>query len=142
MTDPCVWAALFSGLPSDVTCLNRVVQGLLVHGDQLERYGDDPGAFGTGSRTTLPIRQRLAALLERDARSLDEGRVPTQREIGTCRDFALMLCALLRASGTAARVRCGFASYFEEAWEDHWVCEYWNRNEDRWCLSDAQLDDV
>jgi hypothetical protein len=44
--------------------------------------------------------------------------------------------------GTPARLRCGFASYFGEAWEDHWVCEYWNSNEGRWCLTDAQIDDV
>ena len=104
--------------------------------------GEGPGAFGPVSRTTLPVQQRLTALLERDGRKLDEIRMPTQREIGICRDFALMVCALLRATGTAARLRCGFASYLGGAWEDHWVCEYWNSREDRWCLSDAQLDEV
>ena len=142
MTEPATLASSFTGLPPDVAYLNRVVQGLLVHCEFLGQYGDDPGAFGPVSRTTLPVKQRLAVLLERDGRQLDEIRMPTQRVIGTCRDFALMVCALLRSTGTAARLRCGFASYLGEAWEDHWVCEYWNSREDRWCLSDAQLDEV
>jgi hypothetical protein len=142
MTEPAALASLFTRLPPDVAGLNRVVQGLLVHCDLLEKYGDDPGAFGQVNRTTLPVKQRLEALLERDGRELNEVRMPTQREVGTCRDFALMVCAFLRATGTAARLRCGFASYFGEAWEDHWVCEYWNSREGRWCLTDAQLDEV
>jgi hypothetical protein len=44
-----------------------------------------------------------------------------RKAVGQRRDFALMMCAFLRAKGTAARVRCGFASYFGEGWEDHWV---------------------
>ncbi len=36
----------------------------------------------------------------------------------------------------------GFAAYFGDGWEDHWVCEYWDSQETRWRLSDAQLDGV
>ena len=142
MTEPAAVALSFKRSSPDVAYLNRVVQGLLIHGEWLERYGHDLSAFGPIGRSTLPVKQRLAVLLERDGRKLDEVRSPTQRAVGTCRDFALMLCAFLRATGTAARLRCGFASYFGEAWEDHWVCEYWNSREGRWCLSDAQLDEV
>lgn len=140
MTDPASLAALVEGLPDEITALNRVVQGLMVHCAWLKQYGDS-SAFGNVSRTTLPVKKRLAALVRRDGREL-KSRIPTQREVGTCRDFALMMCAFLRAKGTAARVRCGFAAYFGEGWEDHWVCEYWNSREARWCLSDAQLDEV
>jgi hypothetical protein len=141
MTDPGAPAAMFTRLPSDVTGLNRMVQGLLIHSELLGKYGE-PNAFGPVSRTTFPVQQRLTILLERDGRDLNEVRIPTQRGIGTCRDFALMLCAFLREKGTAARLRCGFAAYLGEAWEDHWVCEYWNSVKGRWCLSDAQLDEV
>lgn len=140
MTDPAGFAALVAGLPDEIAALNRVVQGLIVHCAWLQHYGGS-GAFGVVSRTTLPVEERLAALVGRDGREL-ESRMPTQREVGTCRDFALMMCAFLRAKGTAARLRCGFASYFGEDWEDHWVCEYWNSREARWCLSDAQLDET
>lgn len=142
MTEPGERSSAFEVLPRDVASLNRVVQGLLVHCAWLGSYGEDPAAFGPASRATLPVAQRLAVLLEGDASGLTRSRPPVRREIGTCRDFALLLCSFLRAAGTAARIRCGFASYFAETWEDHWVCEYWNGNENRWCLSDAQLDGV
>lgn len=142
MTEPAALAPLVGRLPSDVIELNRVVQGLIIHCDWLGMHDHEPGAFGPISRTTLPVKERLAGLLARDGRELDAVRMPTQREIGTCRDFALMACAFLREKGTAARLRCGFACYFGDAWEDHWVCEYWNSREGRWCLSDAQLDEA
>ena len=62
--------------------------------------------------------------------------------MGTCRDFALMLCGLLRHRGVPARIRCGFAAYFTTPWEDHWVCEYWHAAHQAWRLCDAQLDPV
>lgn len=140
MTDPGPLSAWLAGLPPDAASLSRVIQGLIVHDAWLDAYDLDPTAIGPVSRATLPVGERLAALLAQDGRELDRARVPAARAIGTCRDFALMLCACLRTHGTAARVRCGFAAYFTETWEDHWVCEYWNSGENRWCLADAQLD--
>lgn len=140
-TDPASFAPLIAELPDEIASLNRVVQGLLVHCAWLEQHSDNSGAFRTLSRTTLPIRDRLMATVRHGGHKL-ESRTPTEREVGTCRDFALMICAFLRAKGTPARVRCGFAAYFGEGWEDHWVCEYWNSRKDRWCLDDAQLDEL
>lgn len=41
-----------------------------------------------------------------------------------------------------ARARCGFAKYFDPGkYEDHWVCEYWKADEQRWVMVDPQLDD-
>ena len=142
MTDPLNLGPQFAKLPADVSVLNQVIQGLLVHCAWLGSYGSDPGAFGSVSRTTLPVGERLTALIERDGLVFHEARPPTQRAVGTCRDFALTLCAILRSKGTPARLRCGFASYFGDGWEDHWVCEYWDSQQDRWCLSDPQLDPV
>ena len=129
-------------LPDGVGALNRVVQGVIIHTDWLHAYGVDSSRFERVSRDTLPIAERLALVLDADGRELAAGRVPEQRSVGTCRDFALMLCALLRSKGTAARVRCGFADYFTDGWEDHWVCEYWDRESQCWRYSDAQLDAV
>src|SRR5258708_29652118 len=53
MTEPGELIALFTRLPSDVAGLNRVVQGLLVHGEQLEKYGDNPATFWPISSATL-----------------------------------------------------------------------------------------
>jgi hypothetical protein len=53
-----------------------------------------------------------------------------------------MLCSFLRCKGVPARVRCGFAAYFGSAWEDHWVCEYWNGKTGAWRVSDPQIDQM
>ncbi|GGV74334.1 hypothetical protein [Streptomyces massasporeus] len=55
------------------------------------------------------------------------------------RDFSLLLCSLLRATGTPARLRCGFATYLADGWyEDHWVTEYLAPDGVR-RLADAQI---
>jgi hypothetical protein len=61
--------------------------------------------------------------------------------VGNCRDFSVMLTTILRHQGVPARARCGFGRYFlPDHYEDHWVAEYWNADEGRWILVDAQMD--
>jgi hypothetical protein len=142
MSDPGDHAANFAALPADIAELNRIVQSLFVHADWLVAYGLDANLSRAVSRDTLPVAQRLTRILKHDARPLQVSRSPDRREIGTCRDMALMLCSMLRGKGIAARPRCGFASYFNENWEDHWVCEYWDSSARMWRLSDPQLDEI
>ncbi len=138
MSDPGFYASHLDQLPDDLGGLARIVQGLLIHADWIGAYGVDAGSLAPPSRQTLATEARMQQILAADGRKLDETRAPHNRMVGTCRDYALMLCALLRHRGTGARVRCGFASYFRPGWEDHWVCEYHARG--RWHLADAQLD--
>jgi hypothetical protein len=85
----------------------------------------------------------LRQLALADPRPLTVQRPPGARAAGTCRDFALMLCGLLRHQGIPARVRCGFAAYFSKGpWEDHWICESRLPGERRWRRIDPQLDGV
>jgi hypothetical protein len=142
MSDPGRHEAAMAELPSTVSALNRVVQGVLIHSDWLSAYGVDESRFAGVSRETLPIAARLALIFENDAGALVTRRPPALRSVGTCRDFALMLCAILRSKGIPARLRCGFADYLGDGWEDHWVCEYRDRETQSWRLSDAQLDEV
>lgn len=142
MSDVGRHTAALAELPSSVSALNGVVQGVIIHTDLLSAYGVDESRFDRISRETLPVAERLALILDNDARALTVRRAPARRTVGTCRDFALMLCAFLRSKRTPARVRCGFANYLGDGWEDHWVCEYWDEANQRWHLSDAQLDDV
>jgi len=139
LSDPGSLAYLFDDLPRDVGALCAVVQGLLLHdhwGGVL--YGPPPRGFDGASRRTLPVAERLAAVLARDPMPLSVARLPERREIGTCRDFALLLVSLLRYQGTPAGVRYGFADYFAGPWEDHWVAEY--RRGGDWAFADPQLD--
>jgi hypothetical protein len=129
-------------MPSSVGALNAAVQGIIIHTEWLGAYGVKESDFASVSRDTLPVADRFALVLRDDARPLVVRRSPEKRTVGTCRDFALVLCGLLRSKGVSARLRCGFANYFNDGWEDHWVCEYWDRKRQSWHLNDAQLDDI
>ncbi len=141
MTDPGDKASRFDGLPAGIDSLCRAIQGVLVHSDWMAAYGlPEPGP---SARETLPLSQRLLLIAGADSRPLAIARPSGTRSVGTCRDYALMLCAMLRHRHIPARVRCGFAAYFDRGrWEDHWICEYWRPAEHRWCRVDAQLDEI
>ena len=140
MSDPGGQTAALSALPSELSHLLEVLQGLLLHVDELRLYGLSPCRPAALSRETLPVAERLRRLLESNPAALAMQRPPAERAPATCRDFALLLTACLREQGRAARVRCGFADYFAPGrYEDHWVCEYWDEG-GGWCLADAQLD--
>jgi hypothetical protein len=57
----------------------------------------------------------------------------------TCRGEAILLAAILKAKGYAARVRSGFAPYikYDGVAYDHWITEYYDEYKDRWVLVDA-----
>lgn len=143
MTDPYGHAERMRVLPSDISTLCRIVGHLLIHSDWLTEYGLADCDFESVSRETLPASVRLSNIARADPRSLLLAREPRARSVGTCRDYAVMLCSILRNQGSIARVRCGFASYFVPGrWEDHWVCERWIPDERRWARADAQMDAV
>lgn len=134
-------AALFGELPQDLAGLAAVAQGLLIHEAVASAYGVTLSDEG---RETLHIRS-LEGLLDRvvaaDDRPFDVARTPDARTAGNCRHFTVLFVGMARAHGVPARARCGFADYFQAGWYgDHWVAEYWNADEQRWCLVDAQLD--
>jgi hypothetical protein len=141
MSDPREFAHSLKRKASNVKDALNFVQGQLIHCDWLESYGRGGRDTSTSSRFTLPVHDRLKRL---NPAGLDliQSHPISIREVGTCRDYALLMCAMLRAGGWAARVRCGFASYFSSGWEDHWVCEYLDLASGQWLLADAQLDDV
>ena len=85
-----------------------------------------------------PADRIAAILLELDPAPLDTGRPPDRRVVGTCRHFAVLSCALLRRRGIPARVRCGFATYFQPGRGlDHWITEY--RRDGRWVRMDTEV---
>jgi Transglutaminase-like superfamily len=131
-TDPRRFAADLDPLPAEPAMLAEIVGGLVLH----------PFFVSPGSRNAeaalRSVPEMLAALLERDPRPLGQARPPENRVFGTCRNYALLACAILRQHGVPARLRVGFADYFTPGFsEDHWVCEY--RDADDWRLLDAEL---
>ena len=144
MTEPDEAGALIEPLPNDAAALTRVIQGLGIY-DVVARdfYGFAAPETRLSEIHLRPIAERLARVMELDDRPLDIARDPDRRALQRCNSFALMLVAMLRAKGVAARSRCGFATYFNPPnFEDHWVCEYWDARNRRWRLADPQIDDV
>lgn len=143
MSDPGEYAQLFRALPADVSALVRALQGLMVHIFWAESYGLQLSDARKSEVQIRPVRRKVQRLLEIDARPLADARPPELRLVGNCRDFSLMLAAMLKTQGIPARARCGFGTYFIPGhYEDHWMTEYWNALEARWVQVDAQLDDL
>jgi transglutaminase-like putative cysteine protease len=98
--------ALFEALPPDVAGLCRTVQDLLIHDHSgLHLYGPPPASFHQASRETVPVSRRIDKIMAAHGQPITDARSPFERTVGTCRDFFLMLCAMLRQQGIAARVR-------------------------------------
>lgn len=141
ITDPVEHAILFDGLPTDIPSLCRVVQGLIIHRDFGPLYGVDLSDQRKQDVELRHVSKMLGRIRELDDRPLTEPRPYEKRVVGTCRDFTTLTCSMLRHHGVPARARCGFGAYFNpQSLEDHWVVEYWNADEARWQLVDAQID--
>lgn len=133
---------LVEALPRDVAPLAGIVQGLVIHEHIAPAYGVTLSDEDRGSVHIRPAERLLERIVARDDRPLDVAREPAERLAGNCRHFTVLMVAALRAHGTPARARCGFGAYFGTGtFEDHWVCEYWHAEQQRWILVDAQIDE-
>ena len=129
---------LVHGLPGDAGALGAIVRGLLVHNFVAKIRRMQFSGERMSHMQTVGAEAILDNVISLDPRPLDVERPAERRMVGFCYHFALLHCALLRATGTPARVRCGFAAYFEaRRWIDHWVVEYWDGG--GWRLTDPQI---
>ncbi|MCX5600736.1 transglutaminase domain-containing protein [Streptomyces phaeochromogenes] len=138
--------AVPADLPADPRELAALVRNLLIHREEGGHFGYAmPEERRREDAEARYVSEILRILRERSRAPLTEHRELGERFAGTCRDFALLMCAFLRATGTPARVRCGFATYFEDGSSpvthgDHWVTEY-RLPDGSWRLADAQVAD-
>jgi hypothetical protein len=143
MTAPGPYAPLLDALPTELPALVRALQGVMLHIFWAERYGVTLSDERKAEVNLRRVDRQLARIVELDDRPLTEARPHERKLVGNCRDFSVMLAAVLRHQGMPARARCGFGAYFTPGrYEDHWVCEYWNADRGRWVLVDAQLDEL
>jgi len=143
MTAPGTYQPLLADLPCGIAALAGVAHGLLIHEHIAGAYGVTLAGERRASVHVRPVAGLLGRMMAEDSRPLTVAREPAGRLPGNCRHFTLLAVAMLRAQGTPARARCGFGGYFGSgAFEDHWVCEYWDEAAQRWKLADAQIDDV
>jgi hypothetical protein len=130
-SDPGRHAAGLAALPVDPAVLTEIVGGVILH----PLHAAAKGSAEPELRRVVDI---IDAVLAKDGRPLSQTRETGRRVLGTCRNYALLACAILRQHGLPARLRVGFADYFTPGFaEDHWVCEYHDGN--AWHLLDAEL---
>jgi hypothetical protein len=143
MSDPGTYASLFDNLPTSISELVKLVQGITIHVFWAERYGLKDPPERMDELQLRSMQHRLARTIELDPRPLSEPRPIDKKLLGNCHDHSLLLASLLRHQGVPARARCGFGTYFmPDHFEDHWVTEYWEQEQSRWVLVDAQLDEL
>ena len=153
-SDPGRYAHLYDGLPEDIPSLCGVVQQTLLHMFWIgeETYGlTHRDLKGAGRKLCVEfslstMAERLASIVALDTHPLSEPRDVHHRSVGCCRDYALMLCSILRHRRIPARVRTGVALYFVapegRLIEDHYITEYWNDATQQWRLVDPQIDEI
>jgi hypothetical protein len=131
-------------LPADVGELVRVIQHLVVYDAVAPSfYGYRIPKDRQAEIHISTVEHMLDRLFELDSRPLTSPRPIQRRLVGRCHHFMWLLIAALRTRFVPARARCGFGSYFNPPYfEDHWVCEYWNKATARWMLVDTQFDEV
>lgn len=151
-TYPGLYTEYLKTLPDDVQEI-----GLLLRKNFIHRTTLAAGNVGTnadlkyGDMTKLPWWRQaeddnlptaaamLAEFFRRDPKGLTMERNVEDKLVLTCRYVSILMVAILKTKGIPARVRSGFAGYFEgakDAW-DHWITQYWKESEQRWVTIDV-----
>lgn len=144
ITNPRQFIDKYEGLPAAPMELLKIVQGLVIHGDQGKLYNTTFSKRQTDEELLRTVPQMLEKLFQIDPSPLSDARPANLRLIGMCRDYSLLLLSFLRHKGIPARLRVGFANYFQSElmYEDHWLIEYYDEEILRWVRVDAQLDEI
>ncbi|MEE4541775.1 transglutaminase-like domain-containing protein [Streptomyces sp. V4-01] len=144
VSDPGELAGWYAELPRDAGQLARTVRDLLIH--RMEGGFSDapiPEERMRDDAETRYVDDILRLVTARDGRPLGCRRDFGDRFVGICRDFTLLHVSMLRHLGVPARMRSGFADYFDATgfhW-DHVVTEFWDEERGAWRLADPQLAD-
>ncbi|MFE7764731.1 transglutaminase domain-containing protein [Streptomyces sp. NPDC057438] len=128
---------LVESLPDDPVGICAVAQGLVVQ--PADAVVSGVGEARLAERNIRSVSELIATLIALDPAPLRQARAPETRVIGTCRHFATLACAFLRAKGIPARARCGFGTYFlDGCGVDHWITEYRDVDRRRWVRVDTE----
>ncbi|MBA3532569.1 MAG: transglutaminase domain-containing protein [Ardenticatenales bacterium] len=147
VTEPHHHRALLAALPSDPVALCHIQQGLVIHLGLGHLYGWPVPPERMKTAELRGVAAMLTEIQALDSQPLHSPRPPERRLVGQCRVSAVLFCAMLRTHGIPACVRVGFANFHGwglnggNTW-DHWVCDYWNEQAQRWILIDPEQDDV
>lgn len=155
ISDPRKFTKFYDDLPDSISELCEIVQNVFSHIFWIQKDSNyeftpkdivEKGRNPNKELNLRTIEEKLELYFSINDTPLTKSREKIDRVVGNCRDFSLMLVSMLRHKGIPARVRSGAARYFYplelERYEDHYICEYWNEEDNRWVMVDPQLDDL
>lgn len=140
-TDPGAFTSLWDKVEPTIPAMKAAIQPLLFHYRAHGGFSENGIAADRIVEVDLRYADAMLSCIQ-EASPFEPGadRIPAQRMVGCCRDWALLFVSLARHHGFAARSRVGFANYFADGWWiDHTIAELWDDSEQRWRLIDAEL---
>ena len=153
-TNPACYKYYFLSLPHDIPELGKLVCSQVIHRITLREgntnanknlvYGDIQKFPWHRMRCEDDILLTAAAmtaeLFRLDNRGFTLERQVENKIVVTCRYVSVLMTAILKAKGIPCRSRSGFAPYFNEGLSfDHWINQYWSRQDSRWINFDADF---
>lgn len=140
MTDPRNFSYLFHDIPKDVCFIKALLQDIILHfwdGKMHDYSIPFKRVFDIETRYVEKMLEKIIAL---DNSSLKNFRHLDRRIVGSCRDYAVLFCSILRYHGIPVRTRVAFSAYyFKEYNHDEVVLEYWNKDKNKWCVIDPRV---
>lgn len=143
-------------LPDDVGDIGLLVRKSLIHRMTLKNGNTGSNSdLRYGDMTEVPWYRQpeddifptavamLGELYRRDGRGLTLDRKTDAKLILTCRFTSILMACLLKTKGIPARVRSGFAPYFQveglpgSTSDDHWINQYWSEKDKKWITIDV-----
>lgn len=152
-TYPGLYESYLRSLPDDVRKIGALVRNQLIHRTSLhdENTKIIPGLIYADMKNIPWWRQAeddnfntavaiIAELFRRDSKGFTQDRKDKDKLVLTCRHTTLLMASILKAKDIPCRVRSGYAPYFpfkKGLSFDHWINEYWDKNENRWVIIDV-----
>lgn len=142
-----------ASLPDDITELGNLVCAQILHRITLLEGNTNANAdlrYGDMNRypwhrmrceddVFLTSTSMIAELFRMDERGFVEDRAVENKLVLCCRYVSVLMTAILKAKGFAARSRAGYAPYFNNAGisMDHWINQYYDEAAGVWKTFDA-----
>lgn len=135
---------LLQTLPDDIESLLRFGKALLIHPIAARECGVRFN-YKSAVRNQVDHRSvndilrnpKVSALLEHG--TLDLHTEPAERGILSCDHHAILLVAILRLKGKAARARCGYSTYLvADMLTPHWIVEVYDETASAWQSVDPE----
>ena len=148
-----VYKEFILSLPNDIPFIGMLICGQITHPSMYftepSPYLEDTyfGKFASYPKHRFKNEDELyitavsmiAGILRLDETGFTKNRDVTKRITVSCRQASVLFSAILKAKGIPCRSRAGFMDFGDtgDSYTEHWVNEYWDFNENRWVLVDA-----